>query len=418
MRYSIIGWVVSFACLGCNSNGGSAPPRDGGGGASVSSSAASTATAGPTNASATSGGGGTTEWNPAAWAPCLAEVATNPGAAIPPLVWGPCQGGAPGCERLDTSWKPLAHYPSFSPPSVLRRPGGYWLATQLSLDPPNWHMGWYDELGHPLYAARTVECNFVPILLGETEFWFGAQLPVPGSSVYVQFSYDSSQVPKYQSELTASSQGWTGTDDVLALWISGGVQVGVDDVQGNTSALLNPAPGIGYRAASIVGRDLLLRYYSAFERPEGRIWTHQSGAVSPLIQPADDVVIDLKSDGNTLVWLQAPVKPLNADMWTGVSLWTSPFATSMASVLPTKRRDLPGVGTATSSANQGYYAVYSHEDGRIHVYRLSDAHHWAVEIPAGEIFYDVSYVDDTTLFFHTYETIFRVPLNALGPGDP
>ena len=54
----------------------------------------------------------------------------------------------------------------------------------------------------------------------------------------------------------------------------------------------------------------------------------------------------------------------------------------------------------------------------VHVYRPSDAMHWAFEPPASSLqFYNVSYVDKDYVWYQTITSIYRQSIAALGPGD-
>lgn len=69
-------------------------------------------------------------------------------------------------------------------------------------------------------------------------------------------------------------------------------------------------------------------------------------------------------------------------------------------------------------AGSGYYAFYSSDD-HIHIYRLSDAHHWEFALaegmgPMGEM----SFLDEKYLWFTTKAGSYRQRLATLGPGDP
>jgi hypothetical protein len=123
-------------------------------------------------------------------------------------------------------------------------------------------------------------------------------------------------------------------------------------------------------------------------------------------------------------------------------LWTSPFTEDAAAVVPTKRRAIPKSGAYLDAhgIGGGFYAMLEQEStGRpsaLHVYRLSDARHWAIsgladswpgaQVPAGSETWPVSilHLDEEEVWFtgwseygHQQKAIVRQRLDALGPGD-
>ncbi|MEJ7729802.1 MAG: hypothetical protein WKG00_11340 [Polyangiaceae bacterium] len=117
--------------------------------------------------------------------------------------------------------------------------------------------------------------------------------------------------------------------------------------------------------------------------------------------------------------MQVPPKDPWADFWPQGDLWTSPFAETTAELVPTKRRPAPIVGEVPAVIGQGFYGLFSGSDSLIHVYRLSDMHHWSFSHPQPDWpFRDFGYIDDTWVVFQTMAGIFRQRLDSLGSGDP
>ena len=102
---------------------------------------------------------------------------------------------------------------------------------------------------------------------------------------------------------------------------------------------------------------------------------------------------------------------------------TSPLTieTVQANVVPTLRRSTPAVGPNPGAAiGGGYYVYYSGFTELIYIVRLSDARQWTMAAPVDEYrakLSDISYVDDTYLYFRTQTEIYRQRLDALGPGE-
>ena len=150
---------------------------------------------------------------------------------------------------------------------------------------------------------------------------------------------------------------------------------------------------------------------------QGGVWTHATHAIAPLIvPPAGNAVISFRTDGQTLVWWEAPLAtdPYGAN--PAGDLFTAPFVTSRSAIVKTRIRAAgPEVSIDSGVAGSGYYAVVG-RDAQIHIYRLSDGHHWAVAIPpvGGVIPY---YIDETYLVYSASLHVLRQEIAALGPGD-
>jgi hypothetical protein len=88
-------------------------------------------------------------------------------------------------------------------------------------------------------------------------------------------------------------------------------------------------------------------------------------------------------------------------------------------VVATALRPMPPTGPGPESAiGGGYYALYSAYTNLLYIVRLSDGRQWVMPIPLdefGALLNNVSYVDDTYVYFKTGTNIFRQRLDALGP---
>jgi hypothetical protein len=143
-----------------------------------------------------------------------------------------------------------------------------------------------------------------------------------------------------------------------------------------------PSPGLGFYQPYPVNESALMRQFPEFGRAEGWIWNRQSNAALPLLQPGNSIsVLDVKSDGSTLAWVEAKLPFDMNGLYQSADLWTSPFATDKSGIVATKRRALPALGEVLSHVSDGFYALYAFGDKMVHVYRLSDARHWAFNPP-------------------------------------
>lgn len=358
-------------------------------------------------------------WRRATWAKgCVTEMADHPEYGVLPLVWGPCpRGAAPGCETIVVNWPRRNANPPMAPPIVRAVLGGYRVSSYQAWDDTSTRIALYDPDGQPSVAFRaTPDCVATRIMQGAKWTWFGVQPFGVGSSYIV------APINQWQNSIKipvdASSQWQSADDDIIAFWLGDGSTNIVYDRLTEKSYFLNkPGPGGGYAQPFVVHGNVIVRYYPAFEKPEAWIWSGKTKQVEPIVQPAPDIISDFRSDGKTLVWVQNPPKPVKGQgNYPPGDLWTSPFATTKAELKPKKHRPVPVVGE--SMAGGGYYAFYSSDD-HIHIYRLSDAHHWEFALAEGMgPMFEMSFLDEKYLWFSTIGGAFRQPLATLGPGDP
>jgi len=162
------------------------------------------------------------------------------------------------------------------------------------------------------------------------------------------------------------------------------------------------------------------------EKLTGWVW-RRPDTLEQLVDAGSEMVYDIRSDGDTLVWVQT-ASTSSLDPATG-TLWTSPFATSASEVQATERRSVPALTIVPQYkvAGQGYYAFVEQPVGSperyLHVYRLSDARHWKVPTIPDVRPADLIYIDAEEVWFigttlnDANSTIIRQKLDALGLGD-
>ena len=371
------------------------------------------------DADAGEGQGGGLTWSPVPWpAPCLIEVASDPKLAQAPLTWEACPG-IDGCEQVVVNWpRGKLNTAPMVGPSVLRIGDTYRVGALISLEDYEARAVVYDTDGTAMAVWRVVECSPSIPRVYASGFWFGAQW-APNPSTYFFAPYNGTGQPKAVNPTTLMSQGVNSSEDLFAIQLTNGLTINIYDRLKNTTSTFGPPVGLGNEAMWPSGDAVFFLHYPEFEKPEGWVWRRATNTFDPLLQPAPELIVDLKSDGATLVWVRTPPKPVGGGTWPQGDLWTSPYATTTAGLVPTKRRQAAVVFDAVdvSYANAGYYAVYAN-DYRVHIYRLEDARHWSFAPPPDSWnLWQIAYVDEKDVWYQTLKGVYRQSLASLGPGD-
>jgi hypothetical protein len=356
-------------------------------------------------------------WKPVAWdTPCPVEVAEHPEAAVAPLVWETCADAGPGCEQANLDWDHLYARP-WGAPSVVSWGAGYRVGELLFFADKETRAAVYDEAGKPLVAWRADACALIVPALTPNRVWMGALSET--QTRWIVEPYDKLATTSVTANVKVDYQGYAANDSVLGLWGPSGTTATIFDRLSDTVKTFGPPPGIAFYQPYPVNDSALMRQYPEFGRAEGWIWNHSTNTTIPLVQPGNAIsVADFKSDGTTLIWVEGTLPIDMMGHYPSADLWTSPFATEKSGIVAKKRRALPVLGQVSSHANAGFYALYSMGDKMVHVYRLSDAMHWAFKPPPSSLdFYDVSYVDEHYVWYQTFANIYRQAISALGPGD-
>jgi hypothetical protein len=364
--------------------------------------------------------GGDPGWQDVVWAQaCPTQIATHPRNAAPSLRWMPCADDFPGCERAVVDWD-NGGFP-FGLPFVVRWGDGYRIGADVEYPRGSREGVLYDADGSVLMAWRP-KSGACGVVVGpiprEQHVWAGMQAGGKPTA-YVLGTYPQMPSSPQLLSLSTPSQDWSATDDTLALQAINGKTLVVYDRLADRHDTYQPHPGLAYDHPFAVADSVLVRYAPAFETFEARIWNRSTHAVETLVSALPDDILDVKGDGQTLVWLRAPHGSDAEGYYLQGDLWTSPFATSKDAVKPTKRRPAPLVGEIRSTAGEGHYALHSPKDEKVHVYRLADMRHWSFGTPPDAYaLYDVAYVDARYVYYRKIGTMFRQALDALGPGDP
>lgn len=356
-------------------------------------------------------------WTPVAWdAPCSVDVAANPAAAVPPLIWESCENNDPGCEQARVAWdKPFGE--PFAPLNIIRTGGGYRVGATLFYKDNELRSVIYDESGFPIAGWRSSECVIVVPMPTPNRAWMGAQA---AKSRWIVEPYENLAKATTAIDLKIQCQDYAASDDVLGLWGVGGNTAIIYDRLNGMTKVLGPDPDLGFYQPFPVNGGAFMRHFPEFNRAEGWAWNRATSTAAPLIQPGGSIsVADIKSDGTTLVWVEGglPLTPQGVYAWA--NLWTSPSVTDKNELVATKRRALPALGEINSSAGDGYYSLYGGLDKMVHVYRLADARHWSFKPPESSLnLHEVSYVDKDYVFYQTFANVYRQSMASLGPGDP
>jgi hypothetical protein len=357
-----------------------------------------------------------------AWpdAGCNVEVAIDPVLAAPPLVWIPCPGGTPACDVQKITWwtkiaQPLA--------SVMRWGEGYRWGILLVLphdDTSDLLATVYDENAKPLVVWRVAYgpgCVLKRPLVTPSRVWMGVSSSAAKQIFNIAPPWGSEAAASVPIPYSSRDQYWTSQGDWMVSHLNDGATLEIANLATQTDIMLEGKFGRPHA----VGDHVLAVIYPEYDFGQVAVADNQTGAVTTLTATtAPDKVKNVASDGKTLAWIVQPGNDVPG--W----LWTSPFATTAATLKPQKRRPTPPIREQHSAAGSGYYAMYSYKyksdgagDGKFHVYRLADAHEWTAEFPPGVPGpNEILYVDDRFAVYWALGGLYRVHVDALGPGVP
>ena len=384
------------------------------------------ATSGPTSASVSTGtgSGGEAEWTTVPWwpGPCGFEYAKKPEFGFPALKWVDCFAKEPGCQRLDKNW-PHDSPSGLASPAVQRESvGAYEIAIAASFPDFEKRTVFFDAEGAPRAVYRSLpnaECLGVQPGLADDGHWTGQQeLENPSKFVFQPDGLPASSATVIETDSLSSYQ--RSRKQLFSLKRTGGSAIEIyDRVSGQLS--VRPATLVGAQIPHLVDDAAFFLGLAAFNEPEAWVWSRARGAFEKLIDNPPNHVIDINSDGETLVWLEAPPKQSRGD-WPAGTLYTSPYTTLAANVVATPRRAMAKIPAGAPSAmGSGHYAVYSADTNLMYIVRTSDAYQWTLPVPVDEWdapLNDVTYIDDEYLFYKTGSNVYRQRLDALGPGEP
>jgi hypothetical protein len=364
-------------------------------------------------------------WQQVPWwsGPCPLEYADVPANAFPKLKWIACPNDEAGCERVERNWPQLS-VTAIGDPVVRRDMDGYTLGLFVQLPEFEMRQPVIGPDGVATMVYRTPPnqgaCITTELGLASDGHWIGVQMIGEGS-VHVFQPDGAPPSQAHVSSLTSPSQRQTGGQNLYATQYDFGVGVELYD-RVSQQKTITPSPGdFGGTVPAFTDDAAFLLVLPAFNEPDGWVWTRQRGVFEPLLVRDPKHVLDVRGDGEHLVWIESPA-PRGSGDWPAGELYTSPYTTVQGDVVPTLRRLTPAVGPAPGAAiGGGYYVYHSAYTGLIYVVRLSDARQWTMTAPVDEhraALSDITYVDDTYLYFRTQTEIYRQRLDALGPGEP
>ena len=376
-------------------------------------------------------------YQPVVWpdAGCHVEVALAPQLAAPPLEWIDCGanfkgtqfdgGNYPGCTMTKQTWS-YKDPTLFQQSSILRTGAGYRVGFGAFTESAEF-AAIYDEAGKAIAAWRLKNtdgaisyCKLWHPLLTGSGVWLGAMSTQtsPFQARYLRAPWDALVTANKPSSYQGLQQYWTAGGSLMASWLLDGATVKIVDGDTNQYSVLLPGD---HTVPQIVGEHALALVYTEYDHGEVAVWSRKSGKVTTVVETIwPDRVKHVSSDGKTLAWIVQPDNDVPG--W----LWTSPFGETKGAITPQKRRPTPPIRGQYASAGGGYYAVWSIRynsengpgDGRIHVYRLSDAREWSFDVLPHAFVYAILYIDEKYLFYQSAWGLARVDLAQLGPGTP
>lgn len=455
------------ACSGETEGGGDSAGASGASGAGASGGSGAVGGAGATGGSggsSASGGspqydGGTWQptgdpgWTKIAWVDCGAMYAKRPEHAVPPLVWKACEGGVAGCQRLVVNWDykfpPLATMGNYGG-GVFQTASGLILVVGILLKSGVDIMAAYADAATPIAAWQgpggcgpwLVEWSSKHIC--QT---FGGLPPLRVG--LIPLGGDPNAAPLKSFLSTADVPVACNATKLFVMDTANDYYV--RDLQTDVVHEIGWPSGTAFDPRVHGDMALVQRWGSDSTGKmslEGWLWTPPNTLVK-LVDAAPDLVYDIRTDGTTLAWLQAPATDI--DQWVPADIWVSPFAAEPGALSPKKLRAHPSaaIGASDKRLGGGYYAVLearmlpegrfpspSSPDHRLHLYRISDGRHWEVPrfpdpapgnskpdeslaIPGSVLALDANEIwwEGRSQYTGQTWTVVRQRLDALGPGD-
>ncbi len=340
---------------------------------------------------------------------------------MPALEWEPC-AWKEGCANVKVTWEYVGARP-WVMPSVVARGGGFFIGALVPLKQNGefWpHTVIYDATGKPVMVWRIADpktnCALSAPLLTASRVWVSASDVDNGLLTrYLVAGYDELLTKDTVLPMTQTKQEMVANDDTLMFWGLGGNPLIIYDRLSGVATDFGGAAYPSYTWGKPLGDSALLRCYFAPEQPNGCIWKRSTNTIKPFIQPGNGEIVPLlATDGQTLVWVQT--SPGN-ETWPAGWFYTSPFVTEAQNIVPTKRRPSPEMGLSELNAAEGFMAFSNGASTAIHVYRLSDMHHWSFSAPDVAA-YGIPHIDKGEVWYDAVKTLARQQISALGPGDP
>ena len=366
-------------------------------------------------------------WVQMPWSDCVQRV-EHPEAVQPPLVWEPCPWPSSGCVRQEHNWEGFTSGVA----QVAMTAAGVRVGVQQLWGPvtgPCQERGvLFDGDGAPVEVWRVTAdagkkgCTIDAPVLASERVWLEGGNVLGTMNIVLGMPYADIATATVASSYHGMTEALhQASNDVYAgRW--GGAIVFIERETDTYHPFGGPNVG-SYGQPRFVGDDTaLVQCLYELNRPKACVWTTaQPGVMTKLVDPPGQVVAAAASDGQTLVWIQNPAIDQPDGTYAPGDIWTSPFTTNPAEVVPTKRRPAPPNGWDVQTvAGSGYFAA-STNDLKVHIYRLSDMQHWSFDWP-GHVVTHLIYIDEAELWYMTDTQapdggLVRQRIDALGPGD-
>jgi len=367
-------------------------------------------------------------WSPVPWVTnCDVQQAGAPERAVPSLEWQSC--GA-GCSQLTVNW-PNDGENALNTPQIYRSESSLRIGMHLIYPSWEWRKAIYDENMHPIAAWRGPNNRCGGLELQWTARGVCMVLGTPNQTFDAILSLSDVMGPPTKVFNTPVPHGTASCSDSLLSYqnvISGAAFVRVLD---SREELPFQPPAREAFGPLVVGEYALMTGWggAAGDVLDGWVWTRANGTAM-LVDPGKTLMFDMRADSSTLVWIQAVANSIYEPA-TSTEIWSSPFSASATQLTPKKLRDGPSTTVDPDShrLGGGYYAVLEgvpndFKPKRVHIYRLSDGHHWVVPPRSGVVFGAVAYVDSEEVWIvgvqgdkNFVRTLVRQKLIELGPGD-
>ncbi len=378
-----------------------------------------------------------TQWKQVSWAPlgCDIQYALDPPAAAPPLDWKACTGGAAGCEELDPSWPADVTFVHIAATATRTSSGRRMAAVYFGQRSSRWVIRTvlYDEASHTVAAIRSasLQCDVDGAWVSGDQTCLMIN-HVGNNTSSTLFACGAGTAPVTTAQETASIAAdlpfGTFSGQILAMVTMAPMINKVLDVPaGQFHNLVAPIQGGDTYDPYAVGSDVLVRAASSpSDHAVAELWKRPDTTLTLIDPPGSRSLADVRSDGQSLVWIEADTPYDAQGNYPHGYLYASPFAETASAVQPKMIRDLPSdVSTYMPAvAGQGYYLIHR-VVGRLDLFRISDGHHWTMTAPSGlepvvaPISVDATYAiyGANTPGISQTKVIVRQRLDALGPGD-
>jgi len=354
------------------------------------------------------------------------EQAVSPAKAVDPLQWVDC-GSIPGCRRLNITWK--YDVEPLGVTKVGATDAGLRVSTVLAFlkgdDHPWPHYAIFDANGPALAVWRSsgavTGCLSFPPAVSRNRVWYGVLDFDSGATAYIHPTYDELMVVSSTFDIGTSTQRMRGSDSIATMWGMTGNTMTIYDRLAATAQTFGSISYPQYKDAVPMDGGVLLRcHLPAYpDHPQACIWTQETKVVESFITVEGGVVPMVARDGNSLVWIEASGTELPDNTWASPVFYKSPYANKYSALQPQSLGPAPPVRVPPLVANDGYIALNVFAEKKIHIYRISDWHHWSFDWPAsaGKV-WDVLYVDSAEVWLYGQLNLVRQELTALGPGEP